>query len=123
MQSEGARSVPFLLHSLGQAELLHGAGAYAVVQVKVAEPGTFLVLSLAQPRHFESSAAELTRKVEQLPGHPKVEWVRALTRRLQRLFGWGDVISTRELVARMQLHPCACWCRPCVAGAARGPVS
>ena len=105
MQKDGqstakTRSVPFLLHNIGKAELLHGAGAYAIVHVEVAEPGTFLVLSLATPRHFESFAAELTRKVEQLPGHPKVEWVRALTRRLQRLFGWGDVISTRELVAQ-----------------------
>ena len=92
--------VPALLRAFGHAELLRGAGAYAVIQTEVAEPGIFLVLSLAEPRHFESFAAELSCKVEQRPGHPKVEWVRALTRRLQRPFGWGDVASTRDAVTR-----------------------
>ena len=98
--NEDSLPIPFLLSNYGKAELLRGAGAFAVVQTNVAEPGTFLVLSLAAPCHFESFAAEFKRKVEQLPGTPKMEWVRALTRRLQRLFGWGDVASTREMVSR-----------------------
>ena len=49
----------------------------------------------------ETALAERVRKgIMQLPGNPRVEWVRPLTRRLQRLFCWGDAAATREDVVR-----------------------
>ena len=38
---------------------------------------------------------KLGKDINNLPGKPQVHWVRPLTRRLQRLFGWGDVSPTR----------------------------
>ena len=49
----------------------------------------------------ETALAERVRKgMVQLPGNPRVEWVRPLTRRLQRLFCWGDAAATREDAVR-----------------------
>ena len=87
-------SAPSGLLTVGSTELVEGAGAFAVVQSEI--DGTFLVVALGRPQHFESAAAKLKQKVQQLPGDPLVEWVRPLTRRLQRLLGWGDVLSTKE---------------------------
>ena len=35
-----------------------------------------------------------------MPWNPQVVWVRPLTRRLQRLFGWGDVLAARADTVR-----------------------
>ena len=61
---------------------------------------TYLVLAEAAAHRFEGRARSLRGSIQQLPGNPEVEWVRPLTRQLQRLFGWGDTLSTTEDVAR-----------------------
>ena len=63
--------------------------------------GCYLVQTLKKKECEERSfAARACNEISNLPGNPQVEWVRPLTRRLQRLFGWGDVISTRADVVR-----------------------
>jgi hypothetical protein len=42
----------------------------------------------------------LKGKLEDPPLSAKVEWVRPFSRRLQRLFGWGDVWASKEVVKR-----------------------
>jgi len=79
------------------SQVVNGAGAYAEVTVRDEK---YLVLVMAKAARFENAAMNIKGGVEQLPGNPKVEWVRPLTRRLQRLLGWGDVASARADVVR-----------------------
>jgi len=90
------------LATLGAAELVQGAGSFAVVQNdgNVRNDGNYFVVTTRKRRDLNTTSTVLKRKIEQLPGEPKVEWVRPLTRRLQRLFGWGDVAADRAAVAR-----------------------
>ena len=85
------------LRTFGASQLVTGAGAFAVVQPIA---GAYLVLTLGEPHRFENRAAQFRQGLQQLPGSPQIEWIRPLTRRLQRLFGWGDVSSTRADVVR-----------------------
>ena len=79
--------------------LADGAGGCASIKLPATEE-LYLVLTEAAAHRFEIRARLLKASIEQLPGDPLVEWVRPLTRRLQRLLGWGDVLSTKEDVAR-----------------------
>ena len=62
--------------------------------------GSYLVQTLEKECEDNAFASRMRVEIEKLPGSPRVEWVRPLTRRLQRLFGWGDVASTRADVVR-----------------------
>ena len=42
----------------------------------------------------------MQNQLQERPGSPQAVWVRPLTRRLQRLFHWGDVLATQNDVAR-----------------------
>ena len=90
-----------------KGRLTDGAGAGALVHARPSSiqsegvssedisPELYIVLTDSAAHRFEGRARALEAAVEQLPGSPQVEWVRPLTRRLQRLFGWGDVVSSR----------------------------
>ena len=82
------------LLTFGAAELVQGAGAFAVVHLPIQDEWYFVV-SFDAVRSIPKYAAKLTKQIEQLPGAPKVEWVRAFTRRFQRLLGFGDVAATQ----------------------------
>ncbi len=78
-----------------------GGGAAAHVEVLAGEQqGHYLVLTNQRPCEENSFAARMRKELAQLPGSPQVEWTHSMTRRLQRLFRWGDVASTRNDVVR-----------------------
>ena len=72
----------------------HGAGAVAVVNLETDEPDLLYIVITRQAVRLKDYALSLTSKLEHLSA--KVEWVRPFDRRLQRLFGWGDVWASRE---------------------------
>jgi hypothetical protein len=88
---------PGLLVPFGSAALVHGAGAFALVEV----PGTgcYFVLSGTE-RGDAAYARNLEQQIKRLPEAPDVEWVRPLTVRLQRLLGWGDVTADEIAVQK-----------------------
>jgi len=83
------------LLTVGAAELVQGAGAFAVVHLPIQDEWYFVV-AFDAVRSIPKYAAKLTNQIEQLPGVPKVEWVRAFTRRFQRLLGFGDVAAPQQ---------------------------
>lgn len=85
------------LATLGAAELVHGAGSFAVIE---GATGNYFVLTAGKHHDLAAWSQKLKQKIEQLPGDCGVQWVRPLNRRLQRLFGWADVASDRAAVAR-----------------------
>lgn len=67
--------------------------AFAVLQLfagPVSDRGTYVVLATLHPRDFDSFAHKLTAAIARKVPGSRVEWVKRLTVRLQRLFGWGD---------------------------------
>ena len=92
-----------------QWEQLRGAlvveGCYPSAQAVVRagdfcpEPGLYLVLTTSQPRDFTSFAGKLKDAINTQCPTVSVDWVRALSVRLQRLFGWGDVRASTADVA------------------------
>ena len=90
------------LAAFAQAVLVHGDGAVAIVDTGDVspEPGLFLVLTLEKARADETCVAGLKTKLLKLPGAPDVLYVRPLTRRLQRLFHWGDAHAKRADVEK-----------------------
>jgi hypothetical protein len=95
---------------------LRGAGA--VAQVTMPTGDKYTVVSSAA-HNIPTHTAKLKAEVESLPGAPRVEWVRPLTVRLQRLFGWGDITATREDVERAVQEDDVAELRFLVPGAAR----
>ena len=89
---------PQLLSEWAASRVVNGAGAYAIVEMPTGD--IYAVIAMAQAMRVENAAANMKAAIEQLPGGLQVEWVRPLTRRLQRLFCWGDAGSTSEDVAR-----------------------
>ena len=83
------------LPSFGAAGLVLGAGAFAVVHLPIVDEWYF-VISFDAARAIPKYATKLTKQIEQLPGAPKVEWVRAFTRCFQRLLGFGDAAATQQ---------------------------
>ena len=79
-----------------KGRLSDGAGAGALVHARPSSiqseavssedisPELYIVLTDSAAHRFEGRARALEAAVEQLPGSPQVEWVRPLTRRLQR---------------------------------------
>ena len=74
--------------------------ASATVKVRDGPFGFYFVQTLDKEYEHCAFASRMHKEVEKLPGSPRVEWVRPLTRRLQRLFGWGDVASTSADIVR-----------------------
>lgn len=83
------------LATFGAAELVQGAGAFAVVHLPLQDDWYFVV-SFAEVRSIPKYATKLTKQIGQLPGEPTVQWVRAFTRRFQRLCGFGDAAVARQ---------------------------
>jgi hypothetical protein len=83
---------------------LFAARALAIATVEIDDgrlgAGHYFVQTLDRAYESNSFASRARSEIEKLPGSPQVEWVRPLTRRLQRLFCWGDVRETRKDVAR-----------------------
>jgi len=86
-----------------QALTLHGyskifdarALAYATVDVLTGSSAGFYVVQTLDKEYFDASfAARMRMEASKLPGNPEVQWVRPLTVRLQRLFGWGDATTS-----------------------------
>ena len=86
------------LSDWAKSQLVFGAGAWAAVATTSGD--LYLVIVLAKQARVENAAMHTRNSIQQLPGSPLVEWVRPLTRRLQRLLGWGDVVSTSAEVTR-----------------------
>jgi hypothetical protein len=84
------------LEAFACSKIVQGDGAAAVVRCGV---DGYLVLTCRSP-HRASNFPKLKREIEQLPGQPTVLGIEPLTRRLQRLLGWGDVLTTRADVER-----------------------
>ena len=95
---KSARGSSRLLSEWAASRVVLGAGAYAVVEM--ANGDVFVVLVMARAGRVENAAENVKAEIRQLPGTPPVEWVLPLTRRLQRLFGWGDAASTSADVMR-----------------------
>ena len=81
--------------TFGTAQLVLEASAFATIRTV---SGDFYFVITATERKIDAYAQTLKDQLQKaaLPGSPRVEWVRPLTRRLQRLFGWGDVCATKE---------------------------
>ncbi len=87
-----------LLWDWAASQMVVGAGACAVIDLPNGD--TYVAVRTAKASHTVHVAASTKALIEQLPGSPRVDWVRPLNRRLQRLFGWGDVGATDADVAR-----------------------
>ena len=87
-----------LLSEWAASRVVDGAGAYAVVDMPNGD--IYVAVCMAKAARTEYAAANMKASIEQLPGSPQVDWVRPMTRRLQRLFGWGDAGATGADVAR-----------------------
>ena len=84
-------------------QLVIGAAAWALVRIQLPDceaEELYAVLTERAPHRVEGRAKAIQDGIAQLPGQPRAEWVRPLTRRLQRLFHWGDVAATRADVVR-----------------------
>ena len=74
-----------------------GGGAAAYVEITTGESeGRYLVLTASEATTEMALRGQVARGLAKLPGNPSVEWTSALTRRLQRLFCWGDAASTED---------------------------
>jgi hypothetical protein len=80
-----------LLTEFGARAVLNGDGAFA--RVRLPSDEHYLILSIARPSKVKNAVHRLKTSIAALPGGPAVSWVRLLNRRLQRLFGWGDVTT------------------------------
>jgi hypothetical protein len=80
-----------MLTEWAAARVVGGDGAFA--RVRLFNEDTFVVLTLARAAKVDLAVRAITTGIAGLPGCPKVAWVRPLTRRLQVLFGWGDVAA------------------------------
>ena len=79
-----------------------GAGAWSVVEVgDAARRKLYLVVTFHDARRFTYRVIFIKESLLQLPTHPTVEWVRPLTRRLQRYFGWGDLRHAARVLCRL----------------------
>ena len=92
-----ATEQPELLIVDGQACLFQcRAHAFALVDVKVgSKAGLYIILTLEKPVTITSMKANMSKHIQQLPTNPKTEWVKPLTRQLQRILKWGDVTATQ----------------------------
>ena len=63
----------------------------------------YFLISFAAARSIPRYADKLTKQIGQLPGEPKVEWVRAFTRRLQQLVGFGDAAVTPQEIGKITM--------------------
>ena len=79
------------LQALGSSQLVFGAGAFATISCL----GDYYFFVRVEERAIPKFVHKLGKDINNLPGKPQVHWVRPLTRRLQRLFGWGDVLTVR----------------------------
>ena len=100
-----------LLTDWGAARVVQGDGAFA--RVLLLNEDSFLIITLARAAKIDPAARAISTGIAGLPGAPKVTWVRPLTRRLQLLFGWGDVAgtpTTEELaLPSTELRPACAW--------------
>ena len=79
----------------------NGGGASARVEITSGDhQGQYWIVTTKTACGEVVLADRLRKGLLEIPGSPTVEWVRPLNRRLQRLFGWGDVAATREDVVR-----------------------
>ena len=85
------------LDAHGTAELIRGAGAYALVVVHrcvdEADEGCYFVLTERREKSASKHATSFMRALRESAGNPRADWIGPLSRRLQRLFGWGDVFA------------------------------
>jgi len=94
------------LAALAQALVVSGEGGVAVVDTGDAspDPGLYVVVTFAKPWTPAAGIARLRNAILNLPGDrapaPNVHCVRPLTRRLQRLFHWGDAHAKRADVEK-----------------------
>ena len=87
---------PAALQTFGSCQLVTGASAFATVSCL----GDHYFVVRVEERAIPQFAHKLGKDINKMPGNPQVVWVRPLTRRLQRLFGWGDVLAARADVVR-----------------------
>jgi hypothetical protein len=77
--------------------LARGAGSVAQVTMPTGEAYTIVS---SEAHAIQARVARIKAEIAALPNAPEIEWVRPMTVRLQRLFGWGDITATREDIER-----------------------
>ena len=90
------------------SQLHSGFRAYAYIRKARTSSSTtsaaeecYLVVTLAKPWFYDKRfRTDFKKRVEESAASPKVELVEPLTRRLQRLFGWGDVCATKADIVK-----------------------
>ena len=92
------------------ARVIDGAGIVAMVQVYTVgdnhgndvenNAGFYLVVTENAAHRDGGRERALKASFQQTVGDPQVERVAPMSRRLQRLFGWGDVATGREDIVR-----------------------
>ena len=84
---------PHVLLTEGQARVFsRRAHAFASVEIAAGQSeGHYLVLTLETAVDEKSFAAGMCKQLQRLPGNPRVQWARPLTRYLQCILGWGNV--------------------------------
>ena len=94
------------LAALAQAIVVTGEGGVAVVDTGDVsrDPGLFLVVTFAKPWTATAGLARLKNQILKVPGDrapaPDILYIRPFTRRLQRLFHWGDAHTKRADVEK-----------------------
>ena len=79
-----------------KCRVYQGAGACAVVEVQEGQKSLFFVQTCDKECEEKCFENKVKKEFLKLPNSPQVEWVRPMTRQLQRLLGLGDVTTTRE---------------------------
>ena len=81
--------------------------AFAIVQLCTSSnvyDCLYVALTTSQPRDFDSFACKLKTALASKAPLANIEWVKHLSVRLQRLFGWGDASRSSDLT-ECQLKP------------------
>jgi hypothetical protein len=73
-------------------------GAGLVAQVTMPTGAAYTIVS-SEAHAIQGRVARIKAEIAALPNAPEIQWVRPMTVRLQRLFGWGDVTVTKEEMA------------------------
>ena len=76
--------------------LARGDGMVAQVSMPTGEAYTIVS---SEAHAIQGRVARIKAEIAALPNAPAIDWVRPMTVRLQRLFGWGDVTVTKEEMA------------------------
>ena len=84
-----------MLRAYALTQIMPPNHASALALVETENVARYLVITVPE-RAMDKYKYKLLNQVSSLAGAPQVMWARPLTRRLQRLLGWGDAGANRE---------------------------